>query len=293
VSLYEDIREHHSTLDGFWSGRIANDVGGDDEPVYVVIPAFDNSFRFGPCKWSTKVQLLPRRGDECLVVFDEKQRPYVIDWWTDVGGGGEGVVVFEQPNQPTSTVTGAMWIDTDATPPAWAAQIPLVTSLPASPIDGQEIYYLADATNGIIWHLRYRASSSSAYKWEFVGGSSLLAETAADAGLTTTIAVIGPSLTLPLAGNYDFGFGARSWQANTAGASSNVWIYLNGSQIANIDNWQGSPGTSITLWAGHTMRRTRGTATASGWVADLRGSVSTGSGIASARWLEICPVRVG
>jgi hypothetical protein len=47
-----------------------------------------------------------------------------------------------------------------------------VTSLPSSPYDGQEIYYVADATAGVIWHLRYNASSASAYKWEFVGGGS-------------------------------------------------------------------------------------------------------------------------
>ena len=50
----------------------------------------------------------------------------------------------------------------------------IVTSLPGSPIDGQIIYYNADATNGNVWHLRYRSASSSAYKWEFVGGSRLL-----------------------------------------------------------------------------------------------------------------------
>src|SRR5262245_59117871 len=27
----------------------------------------------------------------------------------------------------------------------------LVSSLPGSPTDGQEVYYLADATNGVIW----------------------------------------------------------------------------------------------------------------------------------------------
>lgn len=47
------------------------------------------------------------------------------------------------------------------------------TSLPGSPVDGQEIYYAADATNGVIWHLRYRSGSSSSYKWEFVGGASM------------------------------------------------------------------------------------------------------------------------
>lgn len=50
---------------------------------------------------------------------------------------------------------------------AGGSDVALVTSLPANPVDGQEIYFLADSTNGIIWHLRYRVASS---KWEYVGG---------------------------------------------------------------------------------------------------------------------------
>lgn len=51
--------------------------------------------------------------------------------------------------------------------------VPLVVALPTSPVDGQVIDYLANATDGIIWRLRYRAASVSPYKWEFVGGSFL------------------------------------------------------------------------------------------------------------------------
>lgn len=82
-------------------------------------------------------------------------------------------------------------------------------SLPGSPVDGQELYYLADTTNGIVWHLRYRSGSASAYKWEFVGGSPLTAEVltgvAIPAAQTTygdIAASAGPSLVIPLAGDY-------------------------------------------------------------------------------------------
>ena len=47
----------------------------------------------------------------------------------------------------------------------------LVTSLPGSPTDGQEIYYQADSSNGIIWHLRFRSVASGGdvtYGWEYV-----------------------------------------------------------------------------------------------------------------------------
>jgi len=89
------------------------------------------------------------------------------------------------------------------------------TSLPGSPVDGQEIYYAADATNGVIWHLRYR-SGGGTYKWEFVGGSPLY-QTGLDRSVTnqTAFATVGQnasttgslptdpiSVTLPLAGEY-------------------------------------------------------------------------------------------
>jgi len=90
-----------------------------------------------------------------------------------------------------------------------AAVPTLVTNLPAGPVDAQEIYYLADSTNGVVWHLRYRAASGSTYKWEFVGGGTLSAEVLTSATIPaaqTTYGDIagsaGPSLVVPLAGDY-------------------------------------------------------------------------------------------
>jgi len=46
------------------------------------------------------------------------------------------------------------------------------TSLPASPVDGQEAVLVDNLTNPTYqWRFRYNASSTSAYKWEFVGGT--------------------------------------------------------------------------------------------------------------------------
>jgi len=87
----------------------------------------------------------------------------------------------------------------------------VVAALPGSPVDGQQIYLLADATNGVVWHLRYRAASASAYKWEFVGGGLLqvtnsATRTGTSAGISSTMAigaVAGNTVTVPLAGDYD------------------------------------------------------------------------------------------
>jgi hypothetical protein len=97
----------------------------------------------------------------------------------------------------------------------------LVAALPATPFDGQEIYYLADATNGVVWHLRYRASSASAYKWEYLGGSHLVSNQVSTAcAMTATGAYTDfsdglPTLALPLTGDYIIDFGAEMSHTGT------------------------------------------------------------------------------
>jgi hypothetical protein len=89
------------------------------------------------------------------------------------------------------------------------------TALPSSPVDGQSFYYVANATDGVVWHLRYRAASSSAYKWEFVGGQALTSQVLTTQSLGATVgsyidvATVGPSVTNPLAGDYLVEWGIR------------------------------------------------------------------------------------
>lgn len=110
--------------------------------------------------------------------------------------------VYIGANAPDPRGGRVIWVDTDETP---SLQGPtFVTSLPASPADGQEVYFLADATYGVVWHLRYRAGSSSAYKWEFVGGPPIFTPTFGGANNTSGAIYqdVGVNLALPLAGDY-------------------------------------------------------------------------------------------
>jgi hypothetical protein len=113
---------------------------------------------------------------------------------------------------------------------------PLVTSLPSNAIDGQEVRYLADNTNGIIWNLRYRAGSSSAHKWEFIGGHPLLAYDSTQYNTTnTTLTRPGSSqITLPLAGDYSFD-GSCGFVVSGTGAAQYVYSHLtiNGTAIGS------------------------------------------------------------
>lgn len=84
------------------------------------------------------------------------------------------------------------------------APVEVVTELPSSPVDGQEVYYLAAAE--VVWHLKYRSAAAAPYKWLYLGGHALFSEVATDEFKTsveyTDLATVGPSLTVPLAGKY-------------------------------------------------------------------------------------------
>ena len=119
-----------------------------------------------------------------------------------------------------------------------------VTTLPSSPVDGQEVYYQADGTNGVIWHLRYRSGSASTYKWEYVGGTALSSEVPASEGIPASgsygnLATVGPSVTVPLAGDYDIYAGAQL----TTNAVNYIFIGLSidGAGVAEWANMYQDP----------------------------------------------------
>jgi hypothetical protein len=80
---------------------------------------------------------------------------------------------------------------------------------PGSPNDGDLWLLPADATNGVQWLFRYNAGSASASKWEFIGGPPLVSEVDADETFTGDATyhdagTIGPLVTVPRAGDYDY-----------------------------------------------------------------------------------------
>lgn len=89
------------------------------------------------------------------------------------------------------------------------------TSLPASPVDGQEAVLVDSLTAPTYqWRFRYNAGSSSAYKWEFIGGTpitvgsgttldNLTADGTWQYGATPIL------VDVPRAGDYDFACGAN------------------------------------------------------------------------------------
>ena len=95
MSIYDELPPASEGLDGVWTGTIAVGAEGAGDEVEVLLDSFDNVHKFGPCKWFYRGGVLPERGNECLVVFNEEQIPFVIAWWpldpsAGNGGGGNG-----------------------------------------------------------------------------------------------------------------------------------------------------------------------------------------------------------
>jgi hypothetical protein len=203
---------------------------------------------------------------------------------------------------PLSAQGRALVDDSDATTqratigaPTFAPEA-VVSSLPTSGlVNGQEVYYLADSTNGIVWHLKYRLASSSAYKWEFVGGSALRAYVDAIQALPTawgTPATSGPDVTVPLAGDYEIVWGGKG---NIVG-NSNYGVMgvttLNGVPVYTADWTTGASGGNDYNYRSASMRHVfagypAGTTFQAKYLA---GAATVSVGL---RYMYVRPVRVG
>lgn len=157
--------------------------------------------------------------------------------------------------------------------------VPVVTALPTRPIDGDEVYFLADAAAGVVWHLRYREGNDIAYPWEFVGGPPLReTSTGTYSSASTSYADIGhTALTFPLAGDYDV-----EWATHTGGsvATSLVYTALKFGAAAASDNdamISQPPGVNYVA-AGPSFRIKRVTGIAAETELTLSGKVNAGTG---------------
>jgi hypothetical protein len=169
------------------------------------------------------------------------------------------------------------------------------TSLPSPAADGQEIYYRADSTNGVIWHLRYRNAfngGSATAPWEYVGGSILSArDTSTRSTSSGTYQTTGsPSVTLPLAGDYEITFGAE--QLVTTGASANQFLlglHVNAATVAESAGQFGTSGQGSGV--SYTYRHNGASASQA---ADVRYRTASSLGMSAVKmFITVRPVRVG
>lgn len=172
------------------------------------------------------------------------------------------------------------------------------TALPAGPFHGQRITYQTAgmAADGVRWELEYNANSGSAYKWEFIGGTPLFSEVVtaesrnvASYGALTTA---GPSITVPLAGDYlvEVRAGVNTGNATPVGAAMSYDIGGTGASDADAV-WARpvAPGFNTSV---ARVRRKTGLAASTALVAKYK-SPNAVSVVWGDRVMLVTPVRVG
>lgn len=172
----------------------------------------------------------------------------------------------------------------------------VVTQLPGSAADGDEIYYQADAAAGVVWHLRFNGQSPSQFKWEFLGGQALYAEVLPNEGTPGgapaygAIATAGPSITVPLAGDYDVEIGAGATPFN---GTSQMSYDIGATPAVDADAALfREDGANASGFSASRKRRKTALAAATALVAKYKSP----NGITiffGNRYMKVTPVRVG
>ena len=171
---------------------------------------------------------------------------------------------------------------------------PLVTALPASPFDGQEVILTDSLTvPTYTWRLRYVAAKAT-NRWVFVGGAEAYARIDTDestVAVTTWVdlATVGPSFVVPVAGIYETWGNASYWSTVLSVATVDVVVgAVAGTVGANADVTTGGANHSVNV--PHMKRMT----VAAG--AELRMryyAYVAGTHHFRGRWLRVRPLAVG
>ncbi len=180
----------------------------------------------------------------------------------------------------------------DGTWAVLSTTIPVGTTLPGSPADGDKAI-LVDSTTAptYTWLFQYVSGISDANKWVFLGGSPLQAQSTSnfDNATTSFVDVTGSSLTLPRAGVYDIhAGGAAKKEFSTDVGGCQVAIDHNGSTIIVQEFY-----TQATFdYAGFSLDQ-RITASAASQVTKLRTKSGTTNTFRIDDWsIRAIPVRV-
>lgn len=162
--------------------------------------------------------------------------------------------------------------------------------------DGDFADLIADAAAGVIWRLRYRAASASAFKWEFVGGSPLLAWV--DAAFTSPPDSVyrdcgGPSLTCPRAGDYYVDYGFAAWNGGSTPWSAAMTLKLGAAAAGDAQaiGVSGPSGAGAGFQIPSARKRLLG-GRANGEVLAAWGRAAGVTLNLQERWLALTPVRL-
>lgn len=148
-----------------------------------------------------------------------------------------------------------------------------VTTLPASPADGECVEYQPDPVNlpEVTWQLVYRAArNGGAGAWGFAGGAGWrriqgTGGNQATASIGTTVAMTdGPSIMVPHAGVWRVEAGGSVQALNAAATQSVVYVAVDGAATAAVGSTYSNDGAFEMVGTFQTVRvTTSGAATLS------------------------------
>jgi len=252
----------------------------------------------------------PGKSGRFYTATDLQGSPILRDFGTGWRAVSEGFGTFAQRPTAATDLEGLVYTATDigltylCTSAAWtviSASPLLVSTLPASPQDRQEVIYqsAAMATAGVSWHLRYRSAATGIYKWEYIGGPPLwsyvaASENAVSGFVWTDLTTLGPDITVPLGGDYDVVFGARQTTGpaqNTVGYSIGLATAAGGTPAITEEATMGTAGSPFSFpFAG--QHRMVGMA-ASGLLRMRYRGGNVAIATFAQRYMTAVPVRVG
>lgn len=180
--------------------------------------------------------------------------------------------------------------------PSWGSVgATLVTALPGSPSDGDEIIFTDSLTAPTYrWHLQYESGDS---KWHFVGGAPLFAEVATQESTNSTtyaaLATAGPAITLPLAGDYEVEVGCFTVQDGSLASAVDVFMSYDIGATGAVDA-DAAKTRHDSSQTGDTISRPRRKTglTAVTLTAKYKIGASDTVNFAN-RWMRVTPVKLG
>lgn len=194
-----------------------------------------------------------------------------------IAGCGNFITSFDDVQRALDNVDALL----ESPSPAW----PFVSALPPAAGHGDEVYYKSGAMPGY-WHLKYDAFAAGPYKWYFVGGAPVHAETTTITtqtfpGVLGTYADVtnAANVVPPLAGDYNVGFGWSLGKVAGGSAIAALSVFSGGVQvltellsshdIATALKWSTSysicGASAIAAGATLTMRATSTDGAANAW----------------------------
>jgi len=181
-----------------------------------------------------------------------------------------------------------IWVDTGT-----SGLIPVVTSLPGNPYDGQTVVYRPVAD--VAWTFMYNGAGGT-YKWEFIGGGTVRAGTATGVSQGNSGGVmVAPStqlsIAIPFAGVYEVEIGSGMAYCSVVGVGGAIGFsgpgFATGFNSENVARADGNTaqGVSTTVTV---------TATASGNLVSLTGTGgATTLTLPYGYHMTMKPIRVG